>query len=318
MPTVRFRNMWRSFDPAENSLVDMLRATLEGQLQVVQSPFARVDIEVCSVFTPFRSRLSAASRVLWSRSFRKPKDRRLAQSEPIKSASADVGIWYTGENVRPPASGWDLTLSFDQTTNAIRNVAPNVYLPLWQLGTDLFGGRSKGFLGVPTRVAELASPRESRVADRAGFCCAFIRNPDPVRLRAISALSNLGRVDVYGMVGGIEVSTKVEVARDYRFVLCFENDLYPGYVTEKLTDAWLTGAVPLWWGVDTHGYFNQRAIVNFAMERSLEEFVELVRLLDSDPARLNAVGSTPLLKRLPSDKELLAAFADLGLPAKSH
>ena len=40
------------------------------------------------------------------------------------------------------------------------------------------------------------------------------------------------------------------VARNYRYFLCFENDLYPGYVTEKPIEAWASGSVPLWRGID--------------------------------------------------------------------
>jgi len=312
--TVRFRYMWRTFKPESNFLLEMLRAVLEGPVQVVQSPSSRVDLEICSVFPPHRSRVSSAARFLVSRGLRKPVDWRLVAHTPRKSATADLGVWYTGENIRPPASGWDLTLSFDRTCDAFGPLAPNVYLPLWQLGSDMFGGQSTGFLGVPTRLSELSSSRRSSVEDRAGFCCAFIRNPDPMRIRAIRALSEVGKVDVYGLAGGVEVASKIQVARQYRFVLCFENDLYPGYVTEKISDAWLTGAIPLWWGSDPYVYFNERSMVNLANFPSLCEFVTAVRDLNADPSRMRATGSAPLLLRLPNDSELRRALRQLGLP----
>ena len=47
-----------------------------------------------------------------------------------------------------------------------------------------------------------------------------------------------------------DVAGKLELLRRYRFVLCPENSVSPdgGYVTEKLPQAHIAGAVPLYWG----------------------------------------------------------------------
>ncbi|CAK0823016.1 unnamed protein product, partial [Prorocentrum cordatum] len=40
----------------------------------------------------------------------------------------------------------------------------------------------------------------------------------------------------------------VELLRPYRFALVFENKLVPGYVTEKIVNAFLAGSIPIYWG----------------------------------------------------------------------
>lgn len=40
----------------------------------------------------------------------------------------------------------------------------------------------------------------------------------------------------------------VEVYEDYAFVVAFENTKAEGYVTEKIVNAFLAGAVPIYWG----------------------------------------------------------------------
>lgn len=40
----------------------------------------------------------------------------------------------------------------------------------------------------------------------------------------------------------------VELLRPYRFALVFENKLVPGYVTEKIVNAFLAGCIPIYWG----------------------------------------------------------------------
>jgi hypothetical protein len=41
---------------------------------------------------------------------------------------------------------------------------------------------------------------------------------------------------------------KIAVASRYRFALVMENQRQPGYITEKLLDAFAAGAVPIYWG----------------------------------------------------------------------
>jgi hypothetical protein len=89
------------------------------------------------------------------------------------------------------------------------------------------------------------------------------------------------------------------IAKDFRFVLCFENDLYPGYVTEKPFEAWATGAVPLWWGDDPAGYVNEEAVVNAARFNSLSDFAESVAEIDADHCLWEAKVSAPILLREP-------------------
>lgn len=36
--------------------------------------------------------------------------------------------------------------------------------------------------------------------------------------------------------------------RRYKFTIAFENQSYPGYVTEKIADALMAGTVPIYWG----------------------------------------------------------------------
>ena len=65
------------------------------------------------------------------------------------------------------------------------------------------------------------------------------------------ALSKYKRVDSGGRwknnIGG-NVDDKIEWLKSYKFNLCFENSSYPGYLTEKLFDAFLAGCVPIYWG----------------------------------------------------------------------
>jgi hypothetical protein len=143
----------------------------------------------------------------------------------------------------------------------------------------------------------MARKRDPEERVREKFCVAFIRNPDPVRMRAIAALRAIGEVEVFGIAGSRTVTSKLEVAREFRFMLCFENDLYPGYVTEKVFEAWASGCIPLWWGLDSHRYLNPGALVNLADFATIQEWMEFVRELEHSRLRQMEMLSLPLLKR---------------------
>lgn len=88
------------------------------------------------------------------------------------------------------------------------------------------------------------------------------------------------QLDLYGGVlgsprlsPGVPWGDKSEGLNDYMFSVVIENDKYETYFTEKLTDAIVTGTIPIYWGAPDIGkYFN------------LDGFIELTP--DFDPKTL--------------------------------
>jgi hypothetical protein len=73
------------------------------------------------------------------------------------------------------------------------------------------------------------------------------------RKHAIEELNvKQGVLDIYGKgwtpVLEIPVGQKIQVMRDYRYSLCFENFKMPGYVTEKIIDSLVAGTIPIYLG----------------------------------------------------------------------
>lgn len=222
-------------------------------------------------------------------------------------------LWFTGENVRPPCDGWDLTFSFDLEGLS----GTNMYCPLWWGEVNLLPGvtaPSTERLGHQMTVTELSSPRRSNTRQREGFACAFINNPEPMRLHAVRMLSRLGRVDVFGRLSGQSAGPKEISARNYRYMLCFENDVYPGYVTEKPFEAWATGCIPLWRGSDPAGYLNPEAMVNAADPGGLDALIERVTLLEGDAEVFAAVAGAPILRRPPDLEAVFQSISALSVP----
>lgn len=66
-------------------------------------------------------------------------------------------------------------------------------------------------------------------------------------------------VDVYGTINGgkrlqgVDLWDKSPGLQDYLFTFVIENDSYSTYYTEKLTDAFMTATIPIYWGAPDIG-----------------------------------------------------------------
>lgn len=258
---------------------------------------AEVDLQFTSVQVPtLRKASEDAGRVVrrLARRVGYRWDARWRTANPGPSGRAKSHVWFTGENVRPPSGPWDGYLSFDIDPLDGRNA----YLPLWWYSSGVLGKAESIFTSqMPTWEQMLAS--RSVTDDRPHFACTFINNPEPMRLHAIRALGQVGQVDVFGTAVGRPVADKAAIAKDYRFVICFENDVYPGYVTEKPFEAWATGAIPLWRGSDPAGYINGAAIFNAVEFPTVEAFADAVAAVDDDANAWFHMASQPVLAKQP-------------------
>ena len=289
---VSFEGFWPTLDP-NAFFVPFVSAALSCEVVVTESS------ESDLVFTSVFPKNTLGKRVVGLARRKTGKELRV---HPLSKVPFQKHIWFTGENLRPPVENYDLRYSFDSDPYG----GTNCYLPLIFLELDWFeNGNMDTGLG-SWKAKKLVTPtvaataRESYVAERTNFLCAFVGNPEPTRMRALAALKEIGNVDVYGSAVGRPVPDKYSIGQKYKFMLSFENDLYPGYITEKALDAWKSGCIPLWWGMDNIGLLNQNALINAATFDSLEAFVNSVGELNLDGNRLTRMGSEPLFAREPS------------------
>jgi hypothetical protein len=118
-----------------------------------------------------------------------------------------------------------------------------------------------------------------------------------LRQKIINFFAQSGDFDLYGMgwdKGGVKASDsenikkvyrgtvgeKLPTLRQYKFVFCLENSIFPGYVTEKIFDAMFAGSVPVYLGApDVETYVPKDAFVDmrdFKNFHALEEFLRSI------------------------------------------
>ena len=208
-----FCDFWSGFIPDESPLLELLRLSLEPYVLVVTFDVYKADIIISSCF-------GSSS---------------IAPTLPILA-----NCLYLGENVRPSFTQFDFSLTFDEDDYCGRNV----YVPLWYLRTDIFNNSSDDSELIPCDV--ICTPMRYLSKSNPVVMIATNMTPQRMSFLELSRRHNV-KVDCYGS-SFRPVASKVETMKDYNYAVAFENSYSPGYVTEKVFDAYVSGAIPLYAG----------------------------------------------------------------------
>jgi len=93
------------------------------------------------------------------------------------------------------------------------------------------------------REVHTKSKNISMISSKKNFCYGH-----QIRSRIANYLQDKNLVDVYGRDFGVPVDNKIECKRDYRFSIVIENEVLPGWHTEKILDCFMTGTIPVYYG----------------------------------------------------------------------
>jgi hypothetical protein len=92
----------------------------------------------------------------------------------------------------------------------------------------------------------------------------------------------------------------------FKFAIVFENADVPGYITEKMLAARISGTVPVYYGSDVvYDIFNRDAFIDCTPDRGLDETLETsyercsakIRRVDTNETAWREIYMAPLLKR---------------------
>lgn len=295
---IGFEGFWSTFDPEASLFTRVLRERLGLDVDVVRSKDQPVDLLIESVFqlNSLTKKFSSYAKSRFSPRFAAEYEMLNAYGHnPRVSRVAGRRIWFTGENKRPPSGLADGSLSFDVSDE----VTKNLYFPFWMYRVN-WGLEHQEQVDalLPER---LASIRPAVVRERRA--CAFSRTREPSRSRIYRAVAQELPLDLYGAGNGRPNVDKQSVSLSYAFQVCPENDLYPGYVTEKPLEAWGSGNIPIWQGLDSHASLNPRAVLDVTGLTVSEISAKLASLGTDEQV---AMQRQPILREVPS----LTAFEE--------
>lgn len=229
-------------------------------------------------------------------------------------------IFYTGENLRPNFDSFypipqrvfqvaksDYALTFDFSDDA-----RNIRLPLWMLQIDWFG--KTNYTNPQFTISpDLIDINRYSETTKDKFCCIMFNKPSPHRLETIDLLSRYKKVDVYGSIYnnvGYGEDTKLEVISQYRFNICYENSIHPGYYTEKPLHAKIAGCIPVYWSDEKMSNdFNNKAFINLRdFNDDISKMVQYIISIDEDESSYTKLKSEKLFSKNQNPNQVFNQF----------
>ena len=173
---------------------------------------------------------------------------------------------------------------------SIENRPPNFYATDYAIGIHYINGRGDRYFRKPTEVHQLSAIYSVyNVTQTYGidiknkkFCAFVVSNPNgEARNKFFQKLSEYKKVDSGGShlnnIGG-SVGNKKEFLKNYKFNICFENSKTQGYISEKLSDAFEAGTIPIYYGDDTVlELLNNKSYIHIKAESAFDEKIELIK-----------------------------------------
>lgn len=210
-----------------------------------------------------------------------------------------IRIFVCGECVSPNFNISDYALTYDQIEFGDRYH----WFPLIKLYEAAYANLSR-----PRLLAQT-------VVDQQRDFCAYVMsntsNSAPERTEIFDKLSAYKSVHSGGRwrnnVGG-PVSDKLDFQSQHKFVIAFENQLSPGYLTEKFAEAAEAGAIPIYWGDPNIGdYLNTKAFINCHDFPSLDAAIARVVEIDQDESLYHAMLAEPWFPNARESEQLKQA-----------
>ncbi len=183
-----------------------------------------------------------------------------------------VRIFFTGENLPPDWNQCDWAFTFEYTRHP-----RHFRLPLWGIYADPFS-----LVKPPDYDPDAVLARKQK------FCAFVVSNPlCPTRNAFFRKLSKYKAVDSGGKTLntlGYRVADKRAFLADYKFTIAFENELHPGYTTEKVMEPMLVDTIPIYWGDPLVGRdFDTRSFLSAHDSPSLDDLIDRVIEVDRNP-----------------------------------
>jgi hypothetical protein len=207
-------------------------------------------------------------------------------------------VFFTGENIRPNFNECDYSLTFDFETYSGKNFR----LPLWLSYIDFFNKGTyvnQKYLVPPEYIFNPEKTNPFFLKEKTQPCCILTKHLKNKKDILLHLLTQKMPVHGYGSYFNNSIQdgedVKLDLISNYKFHICFENSIYPGYYTEKLLHAKTAGTIPLYHTDDKITEdFNPDGFVNLTNYSSVEEFVDDIIIINNTPSRLEKIKMTPL------------------------
>jgi len=193
-------------------------------------------------------------------------------------------IYFSGETLIPIKNNFENNNIYILTT--IQNMNNYLYIPYVMYSPYLYKERKYTNIN---RKYILAYCFSNKIQKRENIFNIFVKK---TKKSMCSAFGNCygDYPECHKKIGGSWTSSElIDVYKDYKFVIAMENSYYDGYVTEKILNAFYSGAIPIYWGSSNiNDFFNKKAFINVSDFNTLEECVDYaINLSDKEIKKMS-------------------------------
>jgi hypothetical protein len=241
----------------------------------------------------------------------------LSQREPLKASKGQVTLFYSPEP--PPIGHYQASnCMFGISSELLNDVESYFRLPYWMESLDWsdYGIRDSitNRAGVKVKATDLAKERDpSTVLSKTPELAIITSHMSGLRFDVVDRLQQLVPIHGFGPYYNREIKhhsesgfTKRDVLANYAFNLAPENTIYPGYVTEKILEAYACNAIPIT-VADTVACsldFNTKSFIN--LYEDYGNMVDYLACILQDSQQLSIMAAQPLFIKPPSLQPFLS------------
>lgn len=183
-------------------------------------------------------------------------------------------VFFSSENERPNMFKCDIALTSDYNLNKRHFRLPLFVIYLFHYQIDV------------NHLNPVLKQEDINEWKKRKFCCFVVSNgKSKKRVEFFEFLNTQERIDSGGrFMNNINqpVTNKLEFIRDYKFVIAFENSSFPGYVTEKILEPFLTNSIPVYWGdPKVFSDINRAAFINVETKTAFQEVYQLMKKVEA-------------------------------------
>jgi len=198
-------------------------------------------------------------------------------------------IFFTGENIKPNFKETHFSFSFSEDLDP-----KNYRLPLWVLFINWFDlnnnikQRDPSYLISPDN---LTNKRPRKFISKPFFCSFIASKPQGERVNFVPELDNEKKVHSLGRLysnsfmkinGRGDEKKKLNYMKMFKFNISFENEVSPGYVTEKILHSFAANSIPIYWGdKKVKDDFNKDSFLYCGDYKSNDLLIENILKIDS-------------------------------------
>jgi len=208
-------------------------------------------------------------------------------------------VLYSGEAWDLSKYKYDVLIDTKKVRKLRNNNKPFIYLPFCVLS---FAERSQANMSTllnnrasPSSLSSQAQSSPS-LRPKTKFCAFLYSHDVDFRNKLFDTICQYKPVDALGKCRGDPSKAQerahsnyndlaVEKYADYKFVICCENKLVPGYITEKIISAYLAGAIPIYLGApDIQDYFNIDSMIRVDQNDGTADWLDKLKMIDQNQA----------------------------------